>query len=151
MCVFVLFCCVFVFVVGVDKFGVVKCFCECMGVLIVDVKNVFVVYDYDVEVVFDYFCVSGFVVVVKKVYCVFVDGVVCVMMVCVNGVWMCVIVEVNLEMDFVVRNEMFWVLARVAATATATRLDEDVAFVSECGMIVDGWVMELSEEWLGVM
>ena len=136
---------------GADKLGAVKRLRERTGAPIVDVKNALAAHDYDAEAALDHLRASGLAAAAKKAHRASADGVVCATTARANGAWTCAIAEVNSETDFVARNETFRALARAAATATATRLDEDAAFASECGTIVDGRVTELSEERLGAM
>lgn len=81
----------------------VKELCDMIGVGMMDVKKVLVKVEGDMEKVVDFLCENGMVKVVKKNDCIVVEGLVNVVIVG-NVV---VIVEVNLEIDFVFKNEMF--------------------------------------------
>lgn len=81
----------------------VKELCEKIGVGMMDCKKVLIEIDGDIDKVIDYLCEKGIVKVVKKVDCIVVEGFVYVE-VKDNEV---VIVEINLEIDFVVCNEGF--------------------------------------------
>lgn len=78
----------------------VKELCEKFGVGVMDVKKVFVEIDGDIEKVIELFCEKGMVKAVKKVDCVAVEGLIGVY---VNGN-VAVVIEVNVEIDFVVKN-----------------------------------------------
>lgn len=81
----------------------VKELCEKIGVGMMDCKKVFVEIEGDMEKVIDYFCEKGIVKVVKKFDCVVFEGMIYV----ISNEKYVVVFEVNVEIDFVVKNDNF--------------------------------------------
>lgn len=81
----------------------VKELCEKIGVGMMDCKKVLIEINGDMEKVIDFLCEKGIVKVVKKVDCIVVEGLIFIE---INGNDV-LILELNFEIDFVVKNEGF--------------------------------------------
>lgn len=113
----------------------VKELCEMIGVGMMDVKKVLIEIEGDMDVVIDWLCIKGLVKVVKKVDRVVVEGLIGVVVSDGCGV----VIEINLEIDFVVKNVDFQLLVVevVKVVLQIGDLVEVVKVVDLNGEIVD--------------
>lgn len=113
----------------------VKELCDLIGVGMMDVKKVLIELNGDMEVVVDWLCIKGLVKVVKKLGCIVVEGLVVVVIDGGKGV----VVEVNLEIDFVVKNVEFQEMVVLFVGVVINVVDVDVLSKVE----IDGKVVEI--------